>query len=92
MHFPKGVLKYVKIKQGAFSPQKSSKSAAGFDLKSAENALIPKRGKCIVGTGIKIQLPEGCYGRVAPRSGLAAKNSIDVGGLLLLIFLIIDFC
>lgn len=30
-------------------------------------------------TDIQIELPSGCYGRVAPRSGLAAKNFIDVG-------------
>jgi len=26
-----------------------------------------------------VQIPEGCYGRIAPRSGLASKNFIDVG-------------
>lgn len=30
-------------------------------------------------TDIQIELPSGCYGRVAPRSGLAAKNFINVG-------------
>lgn len=30
-------------------------------------------------TDIQIEVPEGHYGRVAPRSGLAWKNSIDVG-------------
>lgn len=30
-------------------------------------------------TDIQIQLPHGCYGRVAPRSGLAHKHFIDVG-------------
>jgi dUTPase len=33
-----------------------------------------------VQTDIQIEVPEGCYGRVAPRSGLAVKNFIDVGG------------
>jgi dUTP pyrophosphatase len=35
--------------------------------------------KAIVKTDIQIALPSGCYGRVAPRSGLAAKHFIDVG-------------
>lgn len=30
-------------------------------------------------TDLQIAVPEGCYGRVAPRSGLAAKKFIDVG-------------
>ena len=37
-------------------------------------------GKMIAMTDIQIQVPEGCYGRVAPRSGLAAKFHIDIGG------------
>lgn len=35
--------------------------------------------KTLVKTDIQIALPSGCYGRVAPRSGLAAKHFIDVG-------------
>jgi dUTP pyrophosphatase len=34
--------------------------------------------KALVKTDIQIALPSGCYGRVAPRSGLAAKHFIDV--------------
>lgn len=41
--------------------------------------MVPAHGKAIVKTDIQVELPEGCYGRVAPRSGLAAKNFIDVG-------------
>jgi dUTP pyrophosphatase len=32
----------------------------------------------LIETDIKIQLPEGCYGRIAPRSGLALNMSVDV--------------
>lgn len=46
---------------------------------SAYDCIVPARGKFIVKTDLQIELPEGCYGRVAPRSGLAAKNFIDVG-------------
>lgn len=46
---------------------------------SAYEYKIPARGKQVVLTDIQIELPTGCYGRVAPRSGLAAKNFIDVG-------------
>lgn len=30
-------------------------------------------------TDLAVEVPAGCYGRVAPRSGLAAKHHIDVG-------------
>ena len=33
----------------------------------------------MVKTGISVAIPEGCYGRIAPRSGLAVKRFIDVG-------------
>lgn len=41
--------------------------------------MIPARGKGLCPTDLAIALPAGVYGRVAPRSGLAWKNSIDVG-------------
>lgn len=49
---------------------------------SAYDLIVPKRGSALVKTDIQVQLPSGTYGRVAPRSGLALKNKIDVGGEL----------
>lgn len=60
-------------------PTRGSAQAAGYDLYACEDALIPKGGRAVVQTGIHIALPEGHYGRVAPRSGLAVKHGIDVG-------------
>merc|ERR1711912_112299 len=36
-------------------------------------------GKMVCKTDLAIRMPEGVYGRVAPRSGLAYKKGIDVG-------------
>lgn len=74
------ILKYTRVIPEAYPPTKGSLKAAGYDLKSAFDTIIPAKGKALVDTGIKIELPEGCYGRIAPRSGLAVKNFIDVGG------------
>lgn len=73
------ILRFAKLSEHAFAPVKGSVKAAGFDLKSAYDLIVPARGKAIVKTDIQIELPEGCYGRIAPRSGLAAKNHIDIG-------------
>ena len=40
---------------------------------------MPARGKALVPTDLSIAIPLGTYARIAPRSGLAWKNSIDVG-------------
>lgn len=34
----------------------------------------------MIKTDLQIKLPAGCYGRVAPHSGLALQHHIDVGG------------
>lgn len=60
-------------------PTKGSAAAAGFDLYSAVDMTIPAQSRAVVATDISIALPEGTYGRVAPRSGLAVKKFIDVG-------------
>ncbi|XP_014245631.1 deoxyuridine 5'-triphosphate nucleotidohydrolase [Cimex lectularius] len=75
----KAVLRYIKLTEKAFAPVIGSQKAAGFDLRSAYDYVIPARGKGLVKTDLQIDLPEGCYGRIAPRSGLAWKNHIDVG-------------
>jgi len=60
-------------------PTRGSAFSAGYDLYSSERKVIPARGKALVDTGISIAVPQGTYGRIAPRSGLAAKHSIDTG-------------
>uniref|UniRef100_A0A0P4WC52 Deoxyuridine 5'-triphosphate nucleotidohydrolase n=1 Tax=Scylla olivacea TaxID=85551 RepID=A0A0P4WC52_SCYOL len=47
--------------------------------RSAYDMVVPAEGKALVKTDIQVELPEDCYGRVAPRSGLSWKNHIDVG-------------
>ena len=44
-----------------------------------QDATISGRGKGLVKTDLQIRVPHGTYGRVAPRSGLAWKNHIDIG-------------
>jgi dUTP pyrophosphatase len=62
----------------AVAPMRATEGSAGYDLSSAVDAVIPPNGRLAVSTGIAIGLPEGTYGRVAPRSGLAFKYGIDV--------------
>ncbi|XP_065403981.1 deoxyuridine 5'-triphosphate nucleotidohydrolase, mitochondrial isoform X3 [Macaca fascicularis] len=72
-------LRFARLSDHATAPTRGSARAAGYDLYSAYDYTIPPMEKALVKTDIQIALPSGCYGRVAPRSGLAAKYFIDVG-------------
>ena len=60
-------------------PVRGSEGAAGFDLASAYDLVIPAGGKGIVKTDLALAIPERTYARIAPRSGLAVKKFINVG-------------
>ena len=60
-------------------PKAGSLHAAGYDLHSLDAHKVPARGKVCIPTGLSMSIPFGNYGRIAPRSGLAAKHMIDVG-------------
>ena len=74
------LLRFVKLSEHARSPTRGSPKAAGLDLYSASSTTVPARGKQLVSTDLQIQLPNGCYGRIAPRSGLALNHHLDIGG------------
>lgn len=68
-----------KLSEHATLPTRGSPLAAGYDLYSAHDVVIPARGRGIAKTDLAMAVPPGCYGRVAPRSGLAVKHFIDTG-------------
>lgn len=68
-----------KLSQHATLPTRGSAGAAGYDLSSAKDVLVPARGKALCPTDLSIALPNSVYGRIAARSGLAWKHSIDTG-------------
>ncbi|CAA3024773.1 deoxyuridine 5 -triphosphate nucleotidohydrolase [Olea europaea subsp. europaea] len=68
-----------KHSEKAILPSRASPLSAGYDLSSATETKVPARGKALIPTDLSIAIPEGTYARIAPRSGLAWKHSIDVG-------------
>jgi dUTP pyrophosphatase len=58
----------------AKAPMRGSAGAAGYDLFSCESVVIEKFGVQIVNIGIKIEIPENTYARIAPRSGMSLKG------------------
>jgi dUTP pyrophosphatase len=72
-------LKIKKLDENATIPTRAHESDAGLDLYSIEeNVTINPQSRLTIKTGISIEIPEGYYGRVAPKSGLASKQGIDV--------------
>jgi dUTPase len=65
-------------------PQRGSEHAAGYDLFYAgQPVMIQPMQRMAMPTNIVLEIPIGSYGRIAPRSGLAFKNGIDVlGGVI----------
>lgn len=61
-------------------PTRMTEDSTGYDLFAMGNNVVPKRGIAMVDTGVRIRMPRGVYGRIAPRSGMAAYHGIDVGG------------
>ena len=59
-------------------PNRATEGSAGYDLKATENAIIKARRQEVISTGISFEIPVGFVGQIWPRSGMAAKNSIDV--------------
>jgi len=63
----------------AVIPVRGSVGAAGYDLSSVVQKVVPARGRAVISTGLRIQVPSDCYARIAPRSGLAVKAGINIG-------------
>lgn len=67
-----------KLSENAIIPTQGTIYAAGYDLFAAEDAIVVCGSRKLIKTNISMAIPSGYYGRIAPRSGLAYKNGIDV--------------
>ena len=70
----------MKLSDKAIIPTKESRFAVGDDICALTDGLVLAKGQTMVETGIAIGLPEGTYGRLGTRSGMARKMGIAVGG------------
>jgi len=68
--------------EDAQAPTRGSDEAAGYDLYSYESeTVVPKQIK-LIDTGISIRVPEGTYGRIAPRSSVSKKGILINAGVI----------
>ena len=78
MSSPLDVLRFKQLDPKATLPARGSSFAAGLDICSIEAVVIESRQRAVARTGLAVAIPHGFYGRVAPRSGLAVKQGLDV--------------
>jgi dUTP pyrophosphatase len=72
------ILRFKQLDSRAVLPERGSVLAAGLDLCSVEDINIGPKERVTAKTGLAVAIPPGFYGRIAPRSGLAARNGLDV--------------
>jgi dUTP pyrophosphatase len=73
-----GIINFKKLDAKAVLPSRGSLYSAGLDLYSLEDLAIAPKQRILARTGLAIAIPEGYYGRIAPRSGLALRTGLDV--------------
>ena len=64
-------------------PTKNNPSDEGWDLYSAETIVLPAHKQTMIETELYCEFPEGVWGQIEGRSGLAAKHGIfPAGGII----------
>ena len=72
------VLRFKQLDPRAVLPKRGSALAAGLDICSIEDVELKPKQRTLARTGLAVAIPPGFYGRIAPRSGLAVKQGLDV--------------
>lgn len=68
---------FLRLIDTAVLPTRGTEESCGLDVYSAERLTLKSGERHGVRTGVAVAIPSGCYGKIAPRSGLALKHGID---------------
>ena len=71
-------INYTKLRYNAVEPTCGSLCSAGYDLSAAidEPVMIPPHCTVKIGTGLSVELPNGTFGGIYARSGIATKEGL----------------
>lgn len=83
----------IKLDEGAFKPLRAHEVDAGLDLRTPVAVTVPpatmlphggiELGSAVIDTGVHVELPRGCYGKIESKSGLNVKHGIvSLGGVV----------
>jgi len=72
------IIRFTKEDKNAKAPTRGSEAAAGYDLYAdiLEAATIMPGETVFISTGISVEIPDGYFGAVFARSGLACKAGL----------------
>ena len=68
----------VIVDDDSLIPMYQTPGSTACDLKSTDDIVSPSKSRFVVGTGLKLEIPNGFGAMVCSRSGLAAKHGIHV--------------
>lgn len=66
------------LNDGALVPNYAYPGDAGVDLQAIEEVTLEPFERCLISTGLSIEIPQGYGGFVLPRSGLSSKHGISI--------------
>lgn len=71
-------IKFKKLKPAAKTPVKGTSGAAAYDLyyASTGGVIIEPASTVLLSTGIAVEIPEGYFGGIYARSGLATREGL----------------
>ena len=80
-------IKIKKLTETAHIPSKGTPLSAGYDLYCAEPCptILMPGDNYLISTGITTEIPEGYFGAIFPRSGLAVKQGLRLANCVAVI-------
>lgn len=66
------------VEDGVEPPKFAHDGDAGMDLSVKVPVCLVPYNTIMVGTGIRVEIPRGYYGKVVMRSGFATKNNVEL--------------
>jgi len=75
---PKDYVIIEPTKDNYSMPRRATQMAVGYDLFATKDEVIRPLDRKLIGTGIKLKMPEGMEGQIRSRSGLANKYGVFV--------------
>lgn len=76
-------IKVARMRDDVQLPKQAHATDAGFDLHSTERVDLPPGQSMLVGTGLRMEIPEGYCGQINPRSSIASKHKVIVGARII---------